>query len=191
MGYTGALEAAPAHVFNSSDGRFSVALFISGLYPTPTLGANSGLVSLIYKSSTVRGVNLSGGEIEVADLSGLSAGATAQQIVDALVSKNASSATLAYPLPDALVGDTPGYGAAYTDNINSSSGTQGSYRIVVMAAIRNGVAIAVWLEGPDDTSFPSLPFVDHPSFIDLDIAIDGVVDDLVNSIQWRSSTLGS
>jgi len=88
-----------------------------------------------------------------------------------------------------VVGDTPGYGAAYTDNINSSSGTQVSYRIVVMAAIRNGVAIAVWLEGPDDTSFPSLPFLDHPSFIDLDIAIGGVVDDLVNSIQWRSSTL--
>jgi RsiW-degrading membrane proteinase PrsW (M82 family) len=195
VGYTGALEGPPAQVFKSSDGRFSVALFTSGLYPTPALGpTNSGLVSLIYKNSTARAsngtVNLAGGEVQVADVSGLSAGATAQQIVDAIVSKNASSASLAYPLPDALVGDTPGYGAVYTDNINSSSGTQVTYRIVVMAAIRNGVAIAVWLEGPDDTSFPSLPFLDHPSFIDLDIAIGGVIDLMVNSIQWRSSTLG-
>jgi hypothetical protein len=195
VGYTGALEAAPVQVFKSSDGHFSVALFTSGLYRTPSLGTtNSGLVSLIYQNTTARGpngaINLSGGEVQVGDLTGLSAGATAQQTVDSLVSKNAASATLAYPLPDALVGGTPGYGAVYTDNVNSSSGTQVTYRIVVMAAIRNGVAVAVWLIGPDDTSFPSLPFLDHPSFIDLDIALGGITDLMVNSIQWRSSTLG-
>ena len=56
-GATGSLEGAPAQVFHSSDGRFSVALFTSNLYHTPSLGpTNSGLVTLVYQANTVPGL---------------------------------------------------------------------------------------------------------------------------------------
>ena len=181
----GSADPAPG-VYNSPDGHFSVAL---GLLRWPTQislgGKTSSLISLDFPNVSIGSTQLSGGIIQVADYSGLG-GATAQQVVDVLVSKNVASASLAYPVPDPLVGLTPGYGAVFNANLNSSGGQQVTYRILVMAAIKDGVAVVVWAEGPDDPSFPSLPLLDHPSFIDMDVATLGL-DPAINSIQWTSS----
>jgi RsiW-degrading membrane proteinase PrsW (M82 family) len=184
----------PVQVFTSPDGHFSVGLFASSLYRKISLGpGNAGLVSVVYQSDSVSGPNgtiqLGGGEIQVCDgqACGVSGGAgvSAEQVVNAIVSKDAPSATPVYPLPDALVGYQAGYGAVYDDEVNSSSGTQVEFRLVVMAAIRNGVPIVVFVDGPDDPSYPSSPFLDHPSFLDLDIDLGGAIDLMVNSIVWK------
>jgi hypothetical protein len=99
------------------------------------------------------------------------------------------SASLAYELPDAVVGTVPGYGNVYDDNVNSSAGSQLDLRVAVIAAVQNGVAIVMMAYGPDDPSFESLPFLAHPSFIDLDLAINGDLDAIANSIRWTSPTL--
>jgi hypothetical protein len=194
LGETGALEAAPARVFNSPDGHFSVALFFSNLYPSPSVTKDPGLVTMIYPSSTLSGasgtVHLGPAEVQVGDET-VPSGATAQQVVTAIVSKYASTASLVYPVLDPLVGYTPGYGGVYDYEPNCSNCTQVDYRLVVMAAIRNGVAMLVWIEGPDDTSYPSNGLLEHPSFLNLDIDVNGVIDFMINSIQWRSASLGS
>ena len=145
------------------------------IYPATTVGTSKGQFSL------------QGGEVQVADAV-TNSGDSPQSVVNAVVSQIAPSAQMAYPV-DALVGDVAGYGAVYDANVNSSSGAQIDYRLVVMAAIRNGVAVVVLAFGPDDPSFESLPFLDHPSFIDLDIDLNFSVDLMANSVQWGSSQL--
>lgn len=185
-------DGPPVTPYKSPDGNFSVDLLLS--WPgqgTVSVGARtSSLISFDFKSTSLGNTQLGGGLIEVADFTGVG-GATAQQVVQAVINKNASSASMAYPMPDPLVGEVPGYGAVYNDNVNSSAGQQVTFRLMVMAAVKNGVAIVVWAEGPDDASFPSLPLLDHPSFVDMDVAALGL-DPTINSIQWtKSSTLGA
>ena len=182
----GTPDPAPVAPYNSPDGKYSVALLLS--WPGKvSLGAKtSSLISFVFQNASIGSTKLSCGIIQVGDFSGLG-GATAQQVVDTLISKNVPSASMAYPVPDPLVGLTPGYGAVYNANLNSSSGQQVTYRILVMAAVKNGVAVVVWAEGPDDPSFQSLPLLDHPSFIDMDVATLGL-DPTINSIQWKGAS---
>lgn len=187
----GAPEPSGFQTFSSSDGHFSVALVGSGLYSISLGGKSSSSIALDYKASTLnfggKTVQLGGGEVQFAEISNISQGVTAQQIVNKIVSQNAPSANMAYPIPDPLIGEQPGYGAVYDVNVNSSSGTQVDFRLLVMAAVQNGVAVVVWADGPDDPSFPSLPLLDHPSFIDMDIAVAGL-DIMINSVTWKTST---
>jgi hypothetical protein len=188
----GTPEPPPYGTWHSRDGRFSLGLFIPSMFGQPQVSQNSSALSFTFKADTFDHVHLGGGTILIGDVTASSgAGASAQQVVNSIVSKDMPSASLAYELPDALVGTVSGYGGVYNDNINSSSGTQEDYRVMVMAAVHNGVAVAVMAVGPDDPSFPSLPFLDHPSFVDLDLAIGGGLDGIVNSIQWSSATLNS
>ena len=71
---------------------------------------------------------------------------------------------MTYPLPDALVGYTPGYGAVYDAQVNSSGGRQVDYRLVVMAAIRNGVAVVVWLLWAQRPVVPVITVPGPPKF---------------------------
>lgn len=182
----GTPDPAPVAPYNSPDGHFSVALLLQWPAKVSLGQKTSSLISFVFPNTSVGSTHLSGGQIQVGDISGVG-GATAQQVVDTLISKNVPSASMAYPVPDPLVGLTPGYGAVYNANLNSSSGQQVTYRILVMAAIKNGVAVIVWALGPDDPSFPSLPLLNHPSFIDIDVATLGL-DPTINSIQWGGSS---
>jgi len=190
---SGSPEPPPDGSFASEDGLFSLGFFVPDILGRPTVTQSpSGLV-LTFSSETLSNgtntVHLGGGKIEVADVSGAALeGASPQQVVQNIVSTDMPSASLAYEMPDALVGDVPGYGGIYDDDVNGASGEQIDYRVGLMAAIVNGVAIIVMALGPDDPSFQSLPFLSHPSFVDLDLAINGGLDAITNSIRWTSQT---
>jgi hypothetical protein len=190
---SGTPEPPPDGSFTSEDGLFSLGFFVPDILGRPAVTQSpSGLV-LTFNSETLsngtKTVHLGGGKIEVGDVSGAALeGASPQQVVQNIVSTDMPSASLAYEMPDALVGDVPGYGGVYDDDVNSGSGEQIDYRVGLMAAIVNGVAIIVMALGPDDPSFQSLPFLSHPSFVDLDLAINGGLDAIANSIRWTSQT---
>lgn len=188
---TGAALGPPVEVYRSPDGHFSLGLFTNGLYRSVSARSTASMFSLTYQPTTVstpKGqFSLQGGEVQVADAV-TSSGDNAETVVNAVVSQIAPSAQMAYPI-DALVGNVPGYGAVYDADVNSSSGAQIDYRLVVMAAIRNGIAVVIVAIGPEDLSFESLPFLDHPSFLDLDVDLNFSVDLMANSVQWGSSQL--
>ncbi len=194
MTSAGTPEPPPYGSLKSPDGIFSLGFFVPVIFGQPKLTGNSSKVAFTFKPTSVQvgktTVHLGGGTIEVADVSGTAlGGASAQQVVENIASTDMPSGSLAYELPDALVGTVPGYGGVYNDDVNSSNGLQVNYRVAVMAAVQNGVAIVVMAYGPDDPSFESLPFLSHPSFIDLDLAIDGDLDAIANSIRWTSPAL--
>lgn len=183
---------APIPLWHSPDGHFSFAPFGNRLWGG--LQISQGPSYYHVEMSGVTGTlgngkkfSLSGGSLEIADITGAS-GATAEKVVDAVMNQNASSATLAYPMSDPLVGGVYGYGGVYDDTVNSGDGQQVEYRLLVMGAIQNGVAVVVFAASPYDASFQSLPLLAHPSFIDMDIAVNGVLDYVINSIQWTAST---
>jgi hypothetical protein len=189
----GTPEPPPFGSFTSEDGLFSLGFFVPNILGRPTLSQTPSKVSLTFSPVTLTNatssVHLGGGTIEVEDLSGSPlAGDSAQQAVQNIASTDMPSGSLAYELPDALVGDVPGYGGVYNDDVNSASGEQIDYRVGLMAAVVNGVPIVVLAFGPDDPSFQSLPFLAHPSFIDLDLAVNGGLDAIANSIRWTSQT---
>ena len=135
----GTPEPPPYGTWHSRDGRFSLGLFIPSMFGQPQVSQNSSALSFTFKADTFDHVHLGGGTILIGDVTASSgAGASAQQVVNSIVSKDMPSASLAYELPDALVGTVSGYGGVYNDNINSSSGTQEDYRVMVMAAVHNG-----------------------------------------------------
>jgi RsiW-degrading membrane proteinase PrsW (M82 family) len=190
----GTPEPPPYGSLKSPDGLFSLGFFVPVVLGTPKLAEGPSKVALTFSPTAVqvgnRTVHLGGGTMEVADVSGSTlGGASAQQVVQDIVSADLPSGSLAYELPDALVGTVPGYGGVYDDDVNSSNGFQVDYRVAVMAAVQNGVAIVVMAYGPDDPSFQSLPFLSHPSFIDLDLAVGGGLDAIANSIRWTSPAL--
>jgi hypothetical protein len=190
---SGTPEPPPNGSYRSEDGLFSLGFFVPNILGRPTLTQGTSGMTLTFNSETLSNgtitVHLGGGKIEVGDVSGSELeGASPQQVVQSIVSSDMPSASLAYEMPDALVGDVPGYGGVYDDDVNSGSGEQIDYRVGLMAAIVNGVAIIVMALGPDDASFQSLPFLAHPSFVDLDLAINGGLDAIANSIRWTSQT---
>jgi hypothetical protein len=171
-----------------------MGLFIPVIFGKPKVAQTASQLALTFGPVSVRlastTVNLGGGTMEVADFSGSTlGGASAQQVVQNIASSDVPSASLAYELPDAVVGTVPGYGNVYDDDVNSSAGSQVDLRVAIIAAVQNGVAIVMMAYGPDDPSFQSLPFLAHPSFIDLDLAINGDLDAIANSIRWTSPTL--
>jgi hypothetical protein len=188
---SGSPEPPPDGSFTSEDGLFSLGFFVPDILGRPTETQSPSRLVLTFSSETLSNgtntVHLGGGQIMVGDVSGPALqGASPQQVVENIVSTDMPSAILAYEMPDALVGDVPGYGGVYDDDVNSASGEQIDYRVGLMAAIVNGVAIIVMALGPDDPSFQSLPFLSHPSFVDLDLAINGGLDAITNSIRWTS-----
>jgi hypothetical protein len=190
---SGTPEPPPDGSFTSEDGLFSLGFFVPDILGRPTVTQTPSRLVLTFSSETLSNgtntVHLGGGQIIVADVSGAALqGASPQQVVQNVVSTDMPSASLAYEMPDALVGDVPGYGGVYDDDVNSASGEQIDYRVGLMAAIVNGVAIIVMALGPDDPSFQSLPFLSHPSFVDLDLAINGGLDAITNSIRWTSQS---
>ncbi len=134
-------------------------------------------------SGTIGGkpVTSNGGTVQFLGVSGV--GATpARDVVNAVVQKSASGAQLVYEVPDAFVGYQDGYGAVYQVDTISADGTPVDDRLFVAAAVKDGDAAVVWAYGPYDPNFASNGLVDHPSFIDLDIAL--VLDPMINSVSW-------
>jgi hypothetical protein len=107
-------------------------------------------------------------------------GRTAEQIVDALQQSKASSATVVFNIIGAELGSTDGYGNVYDLTVTPQGGQQVHLRIVVEAAIRNGVAVELLAESN---------FVadqnEHPSPAQMEPAIESITDSIGNTVTWK------
>jgi len=141
---------------------------------TPSVSTTGPTVTLSYTDS---GQSL--GDVEI---SGMPArGQTAEQIVDAEINRIANGAQLAYVIPGSMIGYRPGYGAAYNYTPESGAGQVSQDRVIVMAAIDNGIAIVSVADGPFQQFTQSWPD-GQLSIADLLVAALG--DPILNTVSW-------
>lgn len=178
-----------------SGAQFSVLVpALPGIYPSPTVSKGGSLLSVTYggaqpievpyNGKQVR-VQLNGGTIQFASVA--TGALTAQQLVDQSVAKIAPNAVLEYEIPNAFVGYQLGYGAVYDVQPNSTNGNGVDDRLLLMAAVRNGIGVVVLADGPFDRNFAQDPLLNHPAFVGLDIAL--FLDSSVNSVTWPATSL--
>jgi hypothetical protein len=157
--------------FTSPGGEFSVS------YPTPESAYE---VTLFDNGVTAKFV---GGDTGVMQLFSQPAGGrSAKDIVESLLKKRFPDATVAYEIPNAMVGYEPGYGVLADFWPQNPSATSSRQRILAMAAVKNDLALVAFATGPyrtfGPTSGPGLP-----SAANLQLAQD--MGKYVNSFQWR------
>ena len=108
-------------------------------------------------------------------------GRSAQDVVQALLRNRYPDARVAYVIPNARVGYEPGYGVFADDWPQNPTASFTRQRIMVMAAVRNDLALIAFASGPfrafGPKSGPGLP-----SGANLELAAD--LGKYVNSFQW-------
>lgn len=82
-------------------------------------------------------------------------GQSAQQIVSSAQAASFPDAQLAYTVPNASLGYNMGYGNVYDVTISPANGQSQHDRLLVFAAVRNGVAVVMTGLGPYKQSKPS------------------------------------
>lgn len=160
--------------FTPADGSFSVSYPAPGSAYAVTTHANGVTATFV------------GGDTGVMQLfSEPAGGRTARDIVGSLLRKRFPDATVAYPIPNAMVGYEPGYGVLADDWPQNPSATFTRQRILVMAAVKNDLALVAFATGPyrsfGPNSGPGLP-----SAANLELAED--LGKYVNSFQWGGDT---
>lgn len=107
---------------------------------------------------------------------------TARDIVQNLIQQNWPGATLAYQVPNAMVGYQPGYGEFddFTLQSGAASYTQG--RALAIVAIKNGFALGVLAVGPYRQFKPGDPG-NHPSAANLMEAMASAP--WLNTFRWK------
>ena len=163
------VQASPR--FTAADGGFTVS------YPSPGTAYD---ITLEVDGVTAEYTGGDGGTME---LFGVPAqGRTAEQVLDDLIGDKQPDATVAYVLPNATVGYQLGVGEVLDVYPQSTSGVSKRIRIVVMAAVKNdlalvGAAIGPYHKfGPGDGPGP-------PSGANLELAED--LGKYVNSFLWK------
>lgn len=156
--------------FEAADGQFSVA------YPPP---GSPYEVSAQPNGVTAR---LTSGDGGVLRLFGEPAGGrVAQQVVNQYLAKQYPGASVAYELPNAMVGYQVGYGVVANFQASGSS-IRSDVRLIVMAAVKNDLALIAVAEGPFrrfTEDFGPGP----PSSANLEIALD--MNRYVESFSWK------
>ena len=156
--------------FEAADGQFSVA------YPPP---GSPYEVSAQPNGVTAR---LTSGDGGVLRLFGEPAGGrVAQQVVNQYLAKQYPGASVAYELPNAMVGYQVGYGMVANFQASGSS-IRSDVRLIVMAAVKNDLALIAVAEGPFrrfTEDFGPGP----PSSANLEIALD--MNRYVESFSWK------
>ena len=108
-------------------------------------------------------------------------GRNAEDIVTSLLRNRFPDATVAYEIPNAKVGYQPGYGVFADDWPQNPAATYTRQRILVMAAVKDDLALVAFASGPyrsfGPNSGPGLP-----SAANLQVAQD--LGKYVNSFQW-------
>jgi hypothetical protein len=151
--------------FRRSDGAFSVA------YPA---GATVSKNGVSWKKS--------GGEALFFSVP--ADNLTARQIAEQFIKADFPNAKLAYEIPNARVGYQLGYGEIDDFVPQSGSGTYKPQRVLIMVAIKNGLALIAEAAGP--LSKPE-DEAGHPSGANLEIA--GWMGYFVNSFSWKGDPL--
>ena len=107
---------------------------------------------------------------------------TPQQITDQLIAENYPDATVDYEIPNASVGYQPGYGVVADEYPQDSTGTYTRLRLLLMAAVKNDLALIAAAVGPYHEFSPDFG-TGHPSGANLQLAMD--MAKYVNSFAWR------
>lgn len=108
-------------------------------------------------------------------------GRVARQVVTDILSKQFPSATVAYELPNAMVGYELGYGVV-ADFQRPGLATRFDLRVVVIAAVKNDLALVARAEGPFrrfSRNFGPGP----PSSANMELAMD--MGKYVESFSWK------
>lgn len=109
-------------------------------------------------------------------------GRTAQQVVHDLIGSSYPDARQAYVVPNAFVGYRAGYGEVDDVQLQGSQAAYTHARLIVMAAVNNGVAMVATGIGPYEPATPDT--TGHPTGLGLLIATF-LLDPSVNSIRWQ------
>jgi hypothetical protein len=107
-------------------------------------------------------------------------GRSAEEIVNTLLQQRFPGATTAYEIPNAMVGYAPGYGLVA--DYWPVSGTYTRVRIVLLAAVKNDLALVAGAGGPYHPYGPDFG-PGKPTATDLEIALD--MGQYVNSFSWK------
>ncbi|MFN8072245.1 MAG: zinc ribbon domain-containing protein [Mycobacterium sp.] len=158
--------------FEAPDGSFSVA------YPSP------GSAYTVKTTDAGVTATYTGGDGGVLQLfSEPAKGRSAKDIVAALVKRTYPDAKVAYEIPNAMVGYQPGYGELVDDW--PQGGSYSRVRVLVMAAVKNDVALVAFATGPYHAFGPEFgPGL--PSGANLEIA--GDMAKYVNSFRWKGDS---
>ena len=160
--------------FTSTGGEFSVS------YPTQESAYEVAL------SDNGVTATFTGGDTGVMQLFSQPArGRSARDIVTATLAKRFPDAKVDYQIPNAMVGYEPGYGVLADNWPQNASASFTRQRILVMAAVKNDLALIAFATGPYRTFGPdSGPGL--PSAANLQLAED--LGKYVNSFQWGDAT---
>jgi hypothetical protein len=105
-----------------------------------------------------------------------------RDIAQRVVHKVSANATLSYEIPNARVGYEGGYGEIDDFAPLNSSGSYNPQRVVVVVAVKNGVALVAAAAGP--TYWPAQAG-GHPSGAELSAIDNGAFYYWVNSFRWK------
>jgi hypothetical protein len=157
--------------YTAPDGSFSVS------YPAPNAAYE---VSTDDHGVTARFTGGDTGSIRL--FSRPAAGRTPRQIVKDLIQQRYPGATVAYEIPNAMVGYEHGYGEVADFWPVSSTSTATHLRIVVLAAVKNDLALVAGANGPYHAYSPEFG-PGKPTGTNLQIALD--MGKYVNSFAWE------
>jgi hypothetical protein len=114
------------------------------------------------------------------------AGRSPQDVAQSLIDETYPDAKKAYEIPNAMVGYQLGYGQVADYYPQDASGKFARLRVLVMVAIKNGLALIATAVGPYHQFTPSFS-TGQPSAANLQLALD--MAKYVNSFTWRGDPL--
>jgi hypothetical protein len=106
---------------------------------------------------------------------------TPRQVVEQYIQKNYRTAQTAYQIPNAMVGYEPGYGEVDDFSVENPNAESTRGRLLVMTAVKNGLALVAVAEGPMIRFTPRTS--GHPSAVNMMIA--QLMGNSVNSFTWN------
>lgn len=160
--------------FVAPDGSFSVG------YPADDArGAGDATYQVTTNSDGISAVKTSGDPGQLHLFGQPAAGRVARRVVEDLIAKDFSGAEVAYEIPNATVGYQLGYGVVL--NVQRP-GALSISRAVLMAAVKNDLALVATAEGPFHRFTPEFgPGIPSPA--NVEIATD--VSKYTDSFSWR------
>jgi hypothetical protein len=106
---------------------------------------------------------------------------TPRQVVEQYIQNNYQTAQTAYQIPNAMVGYEPGYGEVDDFSLEDPNAASTRGRLLVMTAVKNGLALVAVAEGPMIRFTPRTS--PHPSAVNMMIA--QLLGNSVNSFTWN------
>jgi hypothetical protein len=157
--------------FTAPDGTFSVA------YPAP-----GPAYAIATGDSGVTATYTAGGGGVMQFFSEPANDRSAREIAAAILKRTYPDAKVAYEIPNAMVGYQLGYGEVADDWPQGATASYSRLRILVMAAVKNDVALVAFATGPYRAFGPDFG-PGPPSGANLEIAQD--MGKYVNSFRWE------